>query len=168
MARRRRRFKFADIAQQVVGGFLLAGSFVVTEEVWTLAANMDTPNGVVIAAIVLAIGYGTLYGVDDEHDPDRERDVAGVPARFLSLIGVAFGSVVIPAFVFDAPETVLVETPAEERLVTTLRTISIGAVFRRRRGHRRQRVLRGSIGSGYRCDRTPSCGRSRKDFQPTL
>ena len=116
MARRRPRFKFVDIAQQVVGGFLLAGSFVVTEEVWTLAANMDTPNGVVIAAIVLAIGYGTLYGVDDEHDPDRERDVAGVPARFLSLIGVAFGSVVILALVFDAPETFLVETLAEERL----------------------------------------------------
>ena len=114
MARRRRRFKFVDIAQQVVGGFLLAGSFVVTEEVWTLAANMDTPNGVVIAAIVLAIGYGTLYGIDDEHDPDRERDVAGVPARFLSLIGVAFGSVVILALVFDAPETFLVETSAEE------------------------------------------------------
>jgi len=26
----------------------------------------------------------------------------------------------------------------------------------------------GSVGSGYRCDRTPSCGRSRTDFQPTL
>ena len=28
--------------------------------------------------------------------------------------------------------------------------------------------LMGSVGSGYRCDRTPSCGRSQKDFQPTL
>ena len=26
----------------------------------------------------------------------------------------------------------------------------------------------GSVESGYRCDRTPSCGRSRTDFQPTL
>ena len=95
MVRRRRRFKLADIAQQIVGGFLLAGSFDVTEEVWTLAANTDTPNGVVIVGIVLAIGYGTLYGADDEHDADSERDVAGVPARFLSLVGVAFGSVVM-------------------------------------------------------------------------
>jgi len=129
MVRRRRRFKLADIAQQIVGGFLLAGSFVVTEEVWTLAANMDTPNGVVIVGIVLAIGYGTLYGADDEHDADSERDVAGVSARFLSLVGVAFGSVVILVLVFDAPETFLVETPTGGRLVTTLRAISIGAVF---------------------------------------
>ena len=28
--------------------------------------------------------------------------------------------------------------------------------------------LIGSVGSGYRCDRTPSCDRSWKDFKPTL
>ena len=28
--------------------------------------------------------------------------------------------------------------------------------------------LIGSVGSVYRCDRTMACGRSRKDFQPTL
>ena len=106
-----RRYGSTETAVQARGyrpadrrGFLLTGSFVVTEEVWTLAANMDTPNGVVIVGIVLAIGYGTLYGADDEHDADSERDVAGVPARFLSLVGVAFGSVVIPALVFDAPK----------------------------------------------------------------
>ena len=40
MARWRPRFQVADIAQQIVGGFLLAGPFVVTEEVWTLATEM--------------------------------------------------------------------------------------------------------------------------------
>lgn len=30
-------YQFVDTAQQVVGGFLLAGPFVVTEEVWMLA-----------------------------------------------------------------------------------------------------------------------------------
>jgi uncharacterized membrane protein len=29
-----RRFSLADIAQQMIGGFLLASPFVVTEEVW--------------------------------------------------------------------------------------------------------------------------------------
>lgn len=129
MARRRRRFKIADIAQQVVGGFLLAGPFVVTEEVWVLAANMDPPNGVVVVGIVLAVGYGALYTAEDDHDPDHERDFAGVPIRFASLIGVAFGSVVILALVFNAPETFLTAIPTEERLVATVRAVAIGAMF---------------------------------------
>lgn len=129
MARRRRRFKVADIAQQVVGGFLLAGPFVVTEEVWVLAANMDPPNGLLIVGIVLAIGYGALYEAEAEHDPERERDFIGIPLRFLSLIGIAFGSVALLALAFDAPETFLTTGPAGERLVITLRAISVGAVF---------------------------------------
>ncbi|MGM0397657.1 MAG: DUF2391 domain-containing protein, partial [Halobacteriota archaeon] len=44
--RRPRQFRLADTAQQVVGGFLLAGPFVVTEEVWTLAANMSVVQAV--------------------------------------------------------------------------------------------------------------------------
>ena len=129
MVRRRPRFKLADSAQQVVGGFLLAGPFVVTEEVWTLAANMETPNGVLTVAIVFTIGYGALYKADHDRDPERERAVVGVPVRFVSLMGVAFGSVAILALVFGAPETFLGAVPAGERLMTTLRAISVGAVF---------------------------------------
>jgi uncharacterized membrane protein len=36
-----RRDRLADTAQQTVGGFLLDGPFVVTEGVWTLAADMS-------------------------------------------------------------------------------------------------------------------------------
>jgi uncharacterized membrane protein len=129
MARRRRRFRLADSAQQVVGGFLLAGPFVVTEEVWTLAANMGTPNGVLTVAIVFAIGYGALYKADDDRDPERERAVVGIPVRFISLMGVAFGSVLMLALVFGAPETFLGPMPPMERFVTTLRAISVGAMF---------------------------------------
>ena len=129
MARWRPRFQVADIAQQVVGGFLLAGPFVVTEEVWTLATNMGTLNTVFTVVIVLTIGYGALYKADDDRDPEREHTVVGVPVRFISLMGVAFGSVVILAMVFDAPETFLDGVAPEERLLTTLRAISVGAVF---------------------------------------
>ena len=129
MARWRPRFQVADIAQQVVGGFLLAGPFVVTEEVWTLATNMGTLNTVFTVVIVLTIGYGALYKADDDRDPEREHAVVGVPVRFISLMGVAFGSVVILAMVFDAPETFLDGVAPEERLLTTLRAISVGAVF---------------------------------------
>jgi uncharacterized membrane protein len=131
--RLRGRFRVADIAQQVVGGFLLAGPFVVTEEVWVLAANMELPQGIATTVIVLAIGYGALYRADTDHDPDHERDLAGVPVRFLSLMVVSFGSVALLALVFGAPETFLgpsvLDLPPPVRPVTTLRAVAIGAVF---------------------------------------
>jgi uncharacterized membrane protein len=129
-----RRFKTADIAQQLVGGFLLAGPFVVTAEVWELAANMSNAQGVLTVLIVFGVGYGALYKADDDRDPDRESEVAGIPARFISLMGVSFGSVAILAFVFAAPETFLGGlSPAGEvsmpRLAITLKAISVGAIF---------------------------------------
>ncbi|MDL5362323.1 DUF2391 family protein [Halalkalicoccus sp. NIPERK01] len=120
---RRPRFRPSDLAQQVVGGFLLAGPFVVTEEVWALAASMALWQAVVTVAIVALIGYGALYTADRDRDPDAERDVAGVPLRFVSLMLVAFGSVALLAFVFDAPDTF------DAGWSVGLRAVCIGAVF---------------------------------------
>ncbi|MCT9094867.1 DUF2391 family protein [Haloarchaeobius sp. HME9146] len=138
----RKRYKLADSAQQVVGGFLLAGPFVVTEEVWVLAANMSTIHGLITVAIVFAIGYGALYKADDGRNPDRELEVGGIPLRFVSLMLVSFGSVAILALAFTAPDTFLVGdgdgilttaagTPPTdtEIAVTTLKAISVGAIF---------------------------------------
>jgi len=132
---RRRRFRIADIAQQVVGGFLLAGPFVVTEEVWVLAANMSWFHAAAVVAIVFAIGYGALYKADDDRDLEREAEVAGVPVRFVSLMVVAFGSVAVLATVFTAPDAFLVEggilpdpTPTAVAL-TTAKAVTVGAIF---------------------------------------
>ena len=131
----RRRYRIADTAQQVVGGFLLAGPFVVTEEVWVLAANMSGYHALVVAAIVVAIGYGALYKADADRDLDREAEVAGVPIRFLSLMVVAFGSVATLALVFTAPEAFLVEggileNPTPTRVaLTTVKAVAVGAIF---------------------------------------
>ncbi|MFC4405177.1 DUF2391 family protein [Haloarchaeobius iranensis] len=131
----RRRYQFADSAQQVVGGFLLAGPFVVTEEVWVLAASMRTLNGVAIVAIVFAIGYGALYKADDDRNPEREAEVGGVPLRFVSLMIVSFGSVLILALAFDAPTTFLVEgevltdPTTLDVAETTLKATAVGAIF---------------------------------------
>ncbi|ELZ31202.1 hypothetical protein C474_10224 [Halogeometricum pallidum JCM 14848] len=134
----RRRFALADTAQQVVGGFLLAGPFVVTEEVWSLARSMSTVQGALTAVIVLTIGYGTLYKADDR-DPDREKDFLGIPVRFISLILVSYLSVLILALAFDAPGTFLSDMAASggttflgfqrEMWATTLKATSIGSVF---------------------------------------
>ena len=127
-----RRFALADTAQQVVGGFLLAGPFVVTEEVWVLAAEMSWLQTAVTVLVVLGIGYGALYKADDR-DPDREADVGGVPLRYLSLVFVAYLSVVLLALAFDAPDTFLVDagrvTGTREAALVTLRAASVSAIF---------------------------------------
>ncbi|MFC4359711.1 DUF2391 family protein [Halobium salinum] len=142
MVGKRRRFAIADTAQQVVGGFLLAGPFVVTEEVWVLARSMSWMQGVITVAIVLAVGYGALYKADDRN-PDREAEFGGVPLRYISLIAVSYLSVFILALAFDAPGTFLADMveadPAAYQFLgmvfspavlwVTLKATSVGAVF---------------------------------------
>ncbi|WP_144927422.1 DUF2391 family protein [Halorubrum salsamenti] len=128
---RRPKFRIADSAQQAVGGFLLAGPFVVTEEVWVLAASMSWLQGVLTAGIVGLIGYAALYRADTDRDPDDEREVAGIPVRFVSLMIVAFGSVLLLALLFDAPGTFLIEAGVvgAELWATTFKAVTVGAVF---------------------------------------
>ena len=50
----RKRYAVADSAQQVVGGVLLAGPFVVTEEVWVLASDMTWLQA--LSTVLIEIG----------------------------------------------------------------------------------------------------------------
>ncbi|WP_181686436.1 DUF2391 family protein [Halorhabdus salina] len=126
---RKRRYQFADTAQQIVGGFLLAGPFVVTEEVWMLASEMTGWHAIATAVLVAIIGYGALYQADDDRDPESEAEVAGLPLRFLSLLGVAFGSVALLALLLNAPASFLSGTGTAGQVATTLKVISVGAIF---------------------------------------
>ncbi|MFC6989458.1 DUF2391 family protein [Haloplanus sp. GCM10025708] len=119
----RGRFGVSDVAQQIVGGFLLSAPFVVTEEVWLLAASMNWIRTAITVFIVFAIGYGTLYRADADRDPDAEAEVGGIPLRFVSLVVISYASVTTLAFVFAAPGT-FGATPA-----TTAKAISIGSMF---------------------------------------
>ena len=128
----RQRFRLADSAQQYVGGFLLAGPFVVTEEVWELASGMGQLQTALTVVLVSLIGYGALYRADTKRDADAEQQVAGVPLRFISLLFVSFSSVVILALIFNAPATFVGAPPAVElRTIATVtfRATSVGAVF---------------------------------------
>ena len=125
----RRKHKLADTAQQIVGGFLLAGPFVVTEEVWSLARNMTPLHSVVLIGAVMAIGYGGLYGADNDRDPQREAAIAGIPIRFISVLLVAFGSVGALAVAITAPAVFLSDLAPAARVSVTVRAISIAAVF---------------------------------------
>ncbi|MFB6154886.1 MAG: DUF2391 family protein [Haloferacaceae archaeon] len=139
MGSRTRRYAVSDTAQQLVGGFLLAGPFVVTEEVWVLARSMSVAQTLLTVAIVFVVGYGALYKADDDRDPDRESDVAGVPLRFVSLILVSYLSVFILAMAFDAPTTFVprLGAPVVVGSVTvypvvaavTVKAVNVGAIF---------------------------------------
>ena len=126
-----KRYGLADTAQQVVGGILLAGAFVVTEEVWVLATNMSLLQPGLTVVIVFAIGYGALYEADDDRDPDREAEVGGVPVRFVSLIAVSYLSVLLLALALGAPDTFLgASTDSTAQLAyVTFKAVSVGAVF---------------------------------------
>ncbi|MEF8813852.1 MAG: DUF2391 family protein [Halovenus sp.] len=129
-SRTRRLFRPADSAQQIVGGFLLAGPFVVTEEVWLLAENMSVVQAIGTIGVVFAIGYATLYKADTTREMEAEQNIVGVPVRFVSLMAVSFGSVTVLALLFAAPETFLgsVETRSEVALIT-FKAVSVGSVF---------------------------------------
>jgi len=114
----------------MVGGFLLAGPFVVTAEVWELAGTMSALQTVLTVSLVGLIGYAALYRADTKRDPDSEQQLAGVPLRFISLMLVAFGSVTVLALVFNAPNTFLAGAASTRELVAiTFNAISVGSVF---------------------------------------
>jgi uncharacterized membrane protein len=132
-SRRPAVYAMTDTAQQVVGGFLLAGPFVVTEEVWRLANNMTIAHSLVTVGIVFAIGYGALYKADEDRDPDQESEVGGIPLRFISLMLVSYGSVAILALALNAPETFASQIEGvggpTDRAVFTAKAVGVGAIF---------------------------------------
>jgi uncharacterized membrane protein len=123
-----RRYRIADSAQQVVGGFLLAGPFVVTEEVWTLAENMNALQALATVVIVFAIGYAALYEAAGR-DPEDSPDVAGIPIRFVSLMIVSYGSVAVLAVTLGAPETFLPDRSGLDQVAVAAKAIGVGAIF---------------------------------------
>ncbi len=126
---RPRRFRPTDSAQQMVGGFLLAGPFVVTEEVWVLAENMGVLQVAATVAVVFGIGYATLYKADPDRAVDVEQKIAGIPLRFVSLMIVSFGSVSVLALLFGAPDAFLDEGNSFATLFVTFKAVSVGSIF---------------------------------------
>lgn len=127
--RRPRDFRLADSAQQIVGGFLLAGPFVVTEEVWDLAKSMNLFQAIGTVILVFGIGYGALYTADTTRDVDDEQEVGGIPLRFISLMIVSFGAVALLALLLDAPDTFLGDETTSVVVTTTIKAVSVGSVF---------------------------------------
>ncbi len=121
----RGRFGLADVGQQVVGGFILAGPFVVTQEVWDMAKAMSWLQGGVTVLITLGVGYAALFGADERRTAERESAIAGVPNRFISLIVVSYLTVTFLAYTFAAPKTF---SATDAQVVRAIALISFFAV----------------------------------------
>lgn len=98
-------FGVDDFFQQVIGSVILTAPFLFTEEVWTLASNMSVIQGLVMAGFSLAIGHGVLYVAHQERDWNSERKLFGVTFRYLSLMAVAFGTILVLIIVTGAHST---------------------------------------------------------------
>lgn len=101
----KKRFRITDSMQQVVGGFLLAGPFVVEGGTWDLAASMANINAAILGVIIMSIGYGALYKADRGRNVANERKLLGIPLRFISLMTVSVSSVYILVYLLSVQQT---------------------------------------------------------------
>lgn len=115
-------FGIDDVMQQLVGGILLAGPFVVTEEVWALGRNMTFYHLGAILVLQVLIGYGGLFRAEARNEIG-EVSFLGVPGRFISLILVAWSSVLLMAFLFTAPVVFGADVAG------TIKALSIAGIF---------------------------------------
>ncbi|MHA2503670.1 MAG: DUF2391 family protein [Candidatus Kariarchaeaceae archaeon] len=123
MAIPKKKFRLADTAQQMVGAIILSGPFIVTEEVWRIAFNMNWIQFFLVLAIGGSIGYFALFKADKTRDATTEQNVAGVPVRFISLLAVAYFSVLLIILVIGAHTTFLAD------FETLLHTLGICGLF---------------------------------------
>ncbi len=112
-----------DFVQQVIGGALLTSPFLFTEEVWKIAANTSIFQSLVSVGMALALGHGILYVAHQERDWENERKIAGVTVRYISLMAVSFGTIVLMLAVSGATETF------GAGIIQTLQVISLVSIF---------------------------------------
>lgn len=125
----RGRFDIDDVAQQAVGGLLVGGPFIVTEEVWIIAEQMSIYNILSTLAIVLITGYSILY-VAVLRDPEVEATVIGiVPLRLISLVLIAYLSGIIVAFSIGAPDVFTKSNNITEIAWVTFKASTTVSVF---------------------------------------
>ncbi|MDY6778472.1 MAG: DUF2391 family protein [Candidatus Nanohaloarchaea archaeon] len=123
MPRTRSKYVLKDSAQQVIGGILLSGPFVVTEEVWNIASQMSTLQSLGNVLLVATIGYLGLYYADKDRHAEEEADIVGIPTRFISLMSVSFLSVLTLIYLFNAPAAFGASQ------ATTIKVVTIGGLF---------------------------------------
>lgn len=85
------KFAFKDIAQQIVGATILSAPFVVTEEVWNLARNLDLGHIIALIAITLIFDI-LLFYYTKYQKIEGKRFLNVFPIRIFSIIIVTYST----------------------------------------------------------------------------
>lgn len=94
-----------DFFQQVIGSALLSAPFLFTEEIWILAFNISGTQAFLSAVLTLILGHGILYIAKQDRDFEQERKVGGFTLRYISLMTVTFGTILLLMALTSTPQT---------------------------------------------------------------
>lgn len=94
------KFGFDDVAQQVVGAFLLAAPFSVTEEVWTLAKNLTPLRLVLIVFFTIFITTLIIYYTRFQKVTIEGIGKLSIPRRLISLFLISYSTSFFILWVF--------------------------------------------------------------------
>jgi len=86
------RFGLSDLAQQIVGAFILSSPFAVTEEVWALANSLDPLKMVIMIFFTILVSALIFYYTNFQRIAVEEISRFHVPKRLLSLFIVSYSS----------------------------------------------------------------------------
>lgn len=84
-----------DFFQQVIGSAILTAPFLFTEEIWLIAQNTRILQSIFSIIITLLIGHGILYIAKHEREFEQERHILGIRLRYISLMTVSFGTILL-------------------------------------------------------------------------
>lgn len=84
-----------DFFQQLIGSSILTAPFLFTEEVWRIAHNTSLSSSFVSILLTLLLGHGILYIAKHEREFEKERHILGLRLRYVSLMTVSFGTVLL-------------------------------------------------------------------------
>lgn len=112
-----------DFFQQIIGSAILTAPFLFTEEVWTIAQNTNLVQAILSIAIALILGHGILYIAKQERDFEKERKVLGIHLRYISLMTVSFGTILLLLSITAVGQTL------GNGLLNTFKVVSMISIF---------------------------------------
>ena len=112
-----------DFFQQLIGSVILTAPFLFTEEVWTIAQNTNLAHSVFSIMLTLVLGHGILYVEKHEREFENERHILGLRLRYISLMTISFGTVMLILSITATAETL------GNGFLNTFKVVSLSSIF---------------------------------------
>lgn len=112
-----------DFFQQLIGSAILTAPFLFTEEIWRIAQNTSLTQSIFSVVLTLFLGHGILYIAKHEREFEREREIAGIRLRYISLMTVSFGTILIMLSITATSQTL------GNGIMNTFKVVSLTSIF---------------------------------------